>query len=74
MDSIGTQDFTMVKLAIGFVYSSRAASRADICEVTEVSTRFIERPNVANFWQNHFTLIKVFQELFTLAFKQTERS
>ena len=30
-----TQDFKMVKLAIAFVYSSRAASRVDICEVTE---------------------------------------
>ena len=28
----------MVKLAIGFVYSSRAAGRVDICEFTEVST------------------------------------
>ena len=41
MNPIGTQDFTMVKLAIAFEYGSRAASRVDVCEVTEVSTRWL---------------------------------
>ena len=46
MNPIGTQNFTMVKLAIAFVYSFRAASRVDICEVTEMSTRYHSVPQI----------------------------
>jgi len=60
----------MVKLAIAFVYGSRAASRVDVCEVTEVSTlnEVVTLLTVYSYHHTHSALAELFH-IILMCFK-----